>query len=80
MHIAAAAARGDDIASLNNHGLKYITLEQPGKQLVPVIAPDADKTASWGHNHPVFSRLLCPAQLLQDFDADPIEWVILLFS
>jgi hypothetical protein len=73
MHIAAAAARGDDIASLNNHGLKYIALEQPGKQLVPDIAPDADKTASRGHNHPVFSRLLCPAQLLQDFDADPIE-------
>ena len=54
MHIAAAAARGDDITSLNNHGLKYIALEQPGKQLVPDIAPDADKMASRGHNHPVF--------------------------
>lgn len=73
MHIAAAAARGDDIASLNNHGLKYIALEQPGKQLVPDIAPDADKTGSRGHNHPVMSRLLCPARLLQEFDADPYE-------
>ena len=60
MHIAAAAARGDDIASLNNHGLKY-------------IAPDADKMASHGHNHPVFSRLLCPARLLQEFDANTTE-------
>ena len=73
MHIAAAAARGDDIASLNNHGLKYIALEQPGKQLVPDITPDADKMASRGHNHPVFSCLLCPARLLQDFDADTTE-------
>ena len=70
MHIAAAAAWGDDITSLNNHGLKYITLEQPGKQLVPDIAPDADKMASHGHNHHVFSRLLCPARLLQEFDAN----------
>ena len=73
MHIAAAAARSDDIASLNNYGLKYIALEQPSKQLVPDIAPDADKTASCGHNHPVLSRLLCPARLLQEFDADPTE-------
>lgn len=73
MHIAAAAARGDDIASLNNYGLKYIALEQPGKQLLPNIAPDADKTTSRGHNHPVLSRLLCPARLLQEFDADPTE-------
>jgi hypothetical protein len=73
MHIAAAAARGDDIASLNNYGLKYIALEQPGKQLLPDIAPDADKTTSRGHNHPVLSRLLCPARLLQEFDADPTE-------
>jgi len=73
MHTAAAAARGDNIASLNNHGLKYITLEQPGKQLVPDIAPDADKTTSRGHNHPVLSHLLCPACLLQEFDADPAE-------
>ena len=73
MHIAAAAGRGDDIASLNNHGLKYIALEQPGKRLVPDIAPDSDKTSSRGHNHPVTSHLLCPAKLLQEFDADPIE-------
>ena len=73
MHIAAAAARGDDIASLNIHGLKYIALEQPGKQLVPDIAPDSDKTGSRGYNHPVISRLLCPASLLQEFDADPTE-------
>ena len=73
MHIAAASARGDDISSLNNHGLKYIALEQPGKQLVPDIAPDADKMTSRGHNHPVFSRLLCPARLLEEFDADPTE-------
>ena len=73
MHIAAAAARGDDIASLNNHGLKYIALEQPGKRLVPDIAPDSDKMSSRGHNHPVTSRLLCPAKLLQEFDADPTE-------
>ena len=70
MHIAAAAARGNDITSLNNHGLKYIALEQPGKQLVLDIAPDADKMASRGHNHHVFSHLLCPARLLQEFDAD----------
>ena len=73
MHTAVAAVQGDDIASLNNYGLKYIALEQPGKQLVPDIAPDADKTASHGHNHPVLSRLLCPAHLLHEFDADPIE-------
>jgi hypothetical protein len=73
MHTAAAAARGDDIASLNNHGLKYIALEQPGKQLVPDIAADADKTLSRGHNHPIMSRLLCPARLLQEFDANPDE-------
>ena len=73
MHVAAAAARGDDIASLNNHGLKYIALEQPGKQLVPDIPPDSDKTASRGYNHPVTSCLLCPARLLQEFDADPTE-------
>jgi uncharacterized protein DUF6698 len=73
MHIAASAARGDDIASLNIHGLKYIALEQPGKQLVPDIPPDSDKTGSRGYNHPVTSRLLCPARLLQEFDADPTE-------
>ena len=73
MHIAAAAAQGDNIASLNNHGLKYIALEQPGKQLVPNITPDSDKTASHGYNHPVLSHLLCPAHLLQEFDGDPIE-------
>ena len=73
MHIAAAAAWGDDIASLNNHGMKYIALEQPGKQLVPDIPPDADKTASHGHNHHVLSCLLCPAHLLQEFDADTNE-------
>ena len=73
MHIAAAAACGDNINSLNNHGLKYISLEQPGKQLVPDIAPDSDKTALRGHNHPVTSRLLCPAHLLKEFDADPTE-------
>ena len=73
MHIAAAATWGDNIASLNNHGLKYVALEQPGKQLVPDIAPDSDKTASHGYNHPVLSHLLCPAHLLQEFDEDPIE-------
>ena len=73
MHTAASAARGDDIASLNIHGLKYIALEQPGKQIVPDIAPDSDKRASRGYNHPVTSRLLCPARLLQDFDANPDE-------
>ena len=73
MHTAAAAARGDDITTLNNHGLKYNALEQPGKRLVPDIAPDADKTESHGYNHPVTSCLLCPACLLQDFDADPAE-------
>ena len=73
MHTAASAARGDDIASLNIHGLKYVALEQPGKQIVPDIAPDSDKRASRGYNHPVTSRLLCPACLLQDFDANPDE-------
>ena len=73
MHIASAAARGDDIASLNIHGLRYIALEQPGKQLLPDIAPDADRAASRGYNHPVLSRLLCPARLLQEFDVDPTE-------
>ena len=73
MHIAAAAARGDDIASLSNHGLKYIALEQPGKQLVVNITPDLDKTASHGHNHPVTSCLLCPAHLRKEFDADSTE-------
>ena len=73
MHIAAVATQGDDITSLNNHGLKYVALEQPGKQLVPDIAPDSDKTALHGYNHPVLSCLLCPAHLLQEFDEDPIE-------
>ena len=73
MHTAASAARGDNIASLNIHGLKYIALEQPGKQIVPDIALDSDKRVSRGYNHPVTSRLLCPARLLQDFDANPDE-------
>ena len=73
MHTAASAACGNDIASLNIHGLKYVALEQPGKQIVPDIAPDSYKRASRGYNHPVTSRLLCPACLLQDFDANPDE-------
>ena len=73
MHEAAAGARGDDIASLNSAGMDYIALEQPNKILVPPIPADADKGSSHGHNHIVLSRLLCPARLLEDFDANPNE-------
>jgi hypothetical protein len=51
--------------------MSYIALEQPDKILAPPIPADADKKASHGHNHIVLSHLLCPAWLLQEFNAAP---------
>ena len=79
MHTAAASAQGDNIASLSCSGLIYIALEQPNKQLVPNIPPNADKKSSRGHNHPVLLRLLCLVHLLGEFDADPTEYMFNIF-
>ena len=67
------AARGADISTLREAGLEYVALEQPDEVLVPKIRRGAEKKMTWGHNHPVLSRLLCPVVLIKDYDAEPEE-------
>ncbi len=66
---------------MREKGISYVELEQPDKQIVPRIDPAAPKSPIRGHNHPVFSRLLCPVKYLQaDFDPNPAEYVAFIFN
>jgi uncharacterized protein DUF6698 len=67
------AARGADISTLREAGLEYVALEQPDEVLVPKIRRGAEKKTTRGHNHPVLSRLLCPVDLINDYDTEPEE-------
>lgn len=67
------SARGADIHSLREKGISYIKLEQSDKQIDPRIDPAAPKSLVRGHQHPVFSRLLCSVKYLVDFDSNPAE-------
>jgi hypothetical protein len=59
--------------------MHYVKLEQPNQNLMPKLNISAPKSTTRGHYHPVLSRFLCPVEYLKDFDADPEEYVYILF-
>jgi hypothetical protein len=67
-------ARSDDCGSLRQAILGYVTahLKAP---IFPMI-PSNSKTGIRGFNHPIFARLLCPIELLEDFNSNPTTCVL----
>ena len=74
MNDALSTAHGNDIKSLLDRGLAYLSMDLPDKQLLPLISPTSTKEETRGHNHIILSRLLCPVRLLADFDQNPDEY------
>lgn len=69
-------ARSDDTQKLAGPILELIVFEE-GAIIPPV--PFEDKVAKRGFQHPMFARLLCPVEMLRDFDADPEGYVFIMF-
>lgn len=74
---AVGSARSDDCSSLRDTGLSYVAMDLPGGRLEPPILPHTDKGSHRGFKHPVLARLLCPMRLIEDFDSNPAEYVVL---
>lgn len=72
MNVSLSVARSDDIKSLRELGLSYVTSLQPDKTLVPNIPPNSSKQEHRGWKHPVLARLLCPIEYFTAYEADPV--------
>lgn len=72
LNTAAKAARGDDISTLKHRLILYL-LGSCSHALPVGIEPirvDTEKH-QYGWNHVQTGRMLCPAELITEFDADP---------
>jgi hypothetical protein len=78
MNDAAGSARGNDIKGLLDRGLVYIAIDLPGNKLEPTISATSTKDQTRGHHHVILSRLLTPVRLLEDFDKNPEEYVLII--
>ena len=78
MNDAAGSACGNDIKGLLNRGLVYLVFYLPDHKLEPTISVASTKDQTCGHHHVVLSRLLTPVQLLEDFDKDFKEYVLII--
>jgi hypothetical protein len=73
MNSALGLARSDNIKSLREVGLNYITSLQPNRTLVPNILANSPKHEYRGWKHPVCVDLLCPVDYLVAYQANPVE-------
>jgi replication fork clamp-binding protein CrfC len=71
MNASLGIAHSDDIRSLRDVGLKYVTSLQPNQKLVPSILNNSLKEDYHRWKHPVLSELLCPVDYLTEYRADP---------
>lgn len=66
-------ARGNDISTLKRNILSYLAYVLKICMLDPPIPVNATKEDTYGMKHPQMARMLCPAEHLERFDADPAK-------
>uniref|UniRef100_A0A8H8CJA8 Uncharacterized protein n=1 Tax=Psilocybe cubensis TaxID=181762 RepID=A0A8H8CJA8_PSICU len=78
MFAASGAARSEDISSLTDKIIIYINEGDPDHKVLPEISAKLKKSETRGFNHLVLGRILCPARLVHQFDADPAAFLLKL--
>ncbi|KAH9487418.1 hypothetical protein JR316_0001493 [Psilocybe cubensis] len=73
MIAASGAARSEDISTLQSAIITYINECSPTNKVE--ISATATKSESRGFKNKVLARLLCPMKYLEDFDANPDEFM-----
>ena len=71
--------RSIDATSLRRYIGQYLSPDPRKAGLDPPIVSGSGR-AEMGLKHPVLARMLCPVEKLDEYDNDPVEWVICLFN
>lgn len=66
-------ARQNDTTKLKKAGLAYIPLNPLVEHLEPPLM--GNHKSERGTQHPMIAKMLCPARLIKDFEANPTESV-----
>ena len=69
MNKQMSGTKSFDYSRIKDKVVDYIPPDKVTK--VQYILPDSKSREKWGWNHNVTARLMCPMQLVKDYDMNP---------